>query len=180
MASRRDAACAAAELVLAAEALGHATPGLLATVGRLLALPGAPNVVPGAANASIDVRHADDDARRSAVDELRAAAAEIAARRRLRVEWQPRLDKSAVAVDPQLTAQLEASVADLGLDVHRMPSGAGHDGVALAELTGIAMLFVRCPGGLSHHPDESVADADVAVALDVIDGFLRRLAASPA
>jgi allantoate deiminase len=177
---RRDAACAAAELVLAAEATAHATGGLLATVGRLLALPGAPNVVPGAAIASIDVRHADDAVRRQAVDELRAEAEAIAARRRLRVEWQPRLDNPAVDVDPLLTAQLEASVAGLGHDVHRMPSGAGHDGVALAELTGIAMLFVRCAGGLSHHPDESVAEADVAVALDVLDGFLRRLAVSAA
>ena len=64
--------------------------------------------------------------------------------------------------------------------MHRLASGAGHDGVALAPLTGIAMLFVRCAGGLSHHPDESVDEADVAVALDVLDGFLRRLAARAA
>ena len=177
---RRDAACAAAELVLAAEATARATPGLVATVGRLNALPGAPNVVPGAANASIDVRHADDATRRLAVDELRATAEAIAARRDVGIEWERRLETPAVDTDPQLTVQLEASVAELGLDLHRMPSGAGHDGVALAELTGIAMLFVRCAGGLSHHPDESVAEADVAVALDVLDGFLRRLAARSA
>ena len=58
----------------------------------------------------------------------------------------------------------------------RLASGAGHDAVALSELTGVAMLFVRCAGGVSHHPAESVDVADVAVALDVLDGFLRRLA----
>ena len=58
----------------------------------------------------------------------------------------------------------------------RLPSGAGHDAVALSELTGVAMLFVRCAGGVSHHPDEAVDAADAAVALDVLDGFLRRLA----
>ena len=58
----------------------------------------------------------------------------------------------------------------------RLASGAGHDAVALSALTGVAMLFVRCAGGVSHHPDESVDEADVAVALDVLHGFVRRLA----
>jgi allantoate deiminase len=58
-----------------------------------------------------------------------------------------------------------------------LASGAGHDGVALSALTGIAMLFVRCAGGISHHPDESVQEADVAVALDVLHAFVRGLAA---
>ncbi len=176
MDARRDAACAAAELVLAVEAAGRDTPGLLATVGRLAALPGAPNVVPGGAVASIDVRHSDDAVRLRAVQRLRAEAVAIAQRRDLGLDWEQRLDNPAVDVDPGLTDLLVASVADLGLDAHRLASGAGHDGVALAPLTGIAMLFVRCAGGLSHHPDESVDEADVAVALDVADGFLRRLA----
>jgi allantoate deiminase len=174
---RRDAVCAAAEFVLAVEAAARATPGLLATVGRLTALPGAPNVIPGAAVASVDVRHADDAVRRRAVDGLHEAARGLARRRRLELEWRPRLDDPTVAVDPRLTDHLAAAVADAGIDVHRLASGAGHDGVALAALTGIAMLFVRCAGGLSHHPDESVAEADVSVALDVLDGFIRRLAA---
>ena len=69
-----------------------------------------------------------------------------------------------------------ARVADQGLPVLRLASGAGHDAVALGALTGVAMLFVRCAGGLSHHPDESVDEADVAVALDVLHGFVVRLA----
>ena len=58
----------------------------------------------------------------------------------------------------------------------RLASGAGHDGVALSGLTGVAMLFVRCAGGVSHHPDEAVDEADVAVALDVLHEFVQRLA----
>jgi allantoate deiminase len=82
----------------------------------------------------------------------------------------------AVAADPALTARLAAAVAEHGLPVVTLPSGAGHDAVALAELTGVAMLFVRCAGGVSHHPDESVDEADVAVALDVLHTFVRGLA----
>ena len=81
-----------------------------------------------------------------------------------------------MAMDPGLSGALAAAVAAAGVPVVRLPSGAGHDAVALSELTGVAMLFVRCAGGVSHHPAESVDVADVAVALDVLDGFLRRLA----
>ncbi len=173
---RRDAACALAELVLAVEAAGRAEPGLVATVGRLSAQPGAPNVIPGAALASLDVRHADDAVRAAAVDGLRARAEAIAGARGLGVAWEGRLDTPGVAMDPALSERLAGAVAALGLPDVRLPSGAGHDAVALSALTGTAMLFVRCAGGVSHHPDESVAPADVAVALDVLDGFVRGLA----
>ncbi|HMJ32973.1 MAG TPA: allantoate amidohydrolase [Baekduia sp.] len=177
MASRHDAACAVAEFVLAVEAAGRQTEGLVATVGRLSALPGAPNVVPGGAVASLDVRHAEDAVRDGAVARLRAEARDIAAGRGLRLDWSPRLDSAAVAVDPELTARLARVVSARGLPDVRLASGAGHDGVALSELCPIAMLFVRCAGGLSHHPDESVAVADVAVALDVLRDFVVGLAA---
>jgi allantoate deiminase len=172
---RRDAACALAGFVLAVEAAANAEAGLVATVGRLSALPGAPNVIPGAAVASLDVRHADDAVREQAVRQLRERAAAIAAGRALELEWEERMATPAVAMDPGLTALLAAAVAAGGAPDVRLPSGAGHDAVALSELTATAMLFVRCAGGVSHHPDESVDPADVAVALDVLDGFLRRL-----
>jgi len=176
MEGRHDAACAAAEWVLAVEAVGRREPGLVATVGRLEAVPGAPNVVPGAAVASLDVRHADDAVRSGAVAALRSEAERIGLARGVEVAWQQRLDAPAVAVDPTLADHLAAAVADRGLPVLRLASGAGHDAVALAALTGVAMLFVRCARGLSHHPEESVDEADVAVALDVLNGFVVRLA----
>ena len=173
---RADAACALAELVLAVEAAARAQPGLVATVGRLAVAPGAPNVIPGSAEASLDVRHAQDRVREAAVAALRERAEEIGARRGVALGWEERLSTPAVAMDARLGELLAAAVADRGQPDVRLPSGAGHDAVALSELTPAAMLFVRCAGGVSHQPDESVDAADVAVALDVLDGFLRRLA----
>jgi allantoate deiminase len=173
---RHDAACAAAEWTLAVEAAGRAAPGLVATVGRLEALPGAPNVVPGAALASLDVRHADDAVRDAAVAGLRAEAEWIGAARGVEVAWREVMRAPAVAADPALTEALATAVRAIGRPVVSLPSGAGHDAVALSELTGWAMLFVRCAGGISHHPDESVDEADVAVALEVLHAFVRGLA----
>ena len=176
MDARHDAACAAAEWVLAVEATARREPGLVATVGRLQARPGAPNVVPGAAVASLDVRHADDAVRDAAVAALRAEAQRIGAARGVEVAWRELMSAPAVAMDAALGGLLAEAVADAGLPVIHLASGAGHDAVALSALTGVAMLFVRCAGGVSHHPDESVDEADVAVALDVLHGFVRRLA----
>jgi allantoate deiminase len=176
MDARHDAACAAAEWVLAVEAAARTEPGLVATVGRLEARPGAPNVVPGAAVASLDVRHADDAVREAAASQLRAEARRIGAARGVGVAWREVMSAPAVVADGALAAALSAAVAACGLPVVTLASGAGHDGVALSELTGVAMLFVRCAGGISHHPDESVAEADVGVALDVLHAFVRGLA----
>ena len=172
---RRDAACALAGFVLAVEAAANAEAGLVATVGRLSALPGAPNVIPGAAVASLDVRHADDAVREQAVRQLRERAAAIAAGRALELEWEERMATPAVAMDPGLTALLAAAVAAGGAPDVRLPSGAGHDAVALSELTATAMLFVRCAGGVSHNPAEAVSVEDVAVAIDVTSRLLDRL-----
>jgi allantoate deiminase len=173
MAARRDAACAMAELVLAVESTGRATPGLVATVGQLELTPGAPNVVPGDAVASLDVRHADDEVRARSVAALRRRAEEIAATRGLAVTWSALLDTAAVRMDAALSDALAAAA---GPGAPRLSSGAGHDAVALSAAMPVAMLFVRCAGGVSHHPDESVEVADVAVALDVLDRFVRGLA----
>ena len=173
---RRDAGRALAEFVLAVEAAGRDTPGLVATVGQPGAEPGAPNVIPGRAVASLDVRHGDDAARRAAIVALAERAAEIAARRGAGLAWEEQMATPAVAMDPGLTELLAEAVAARGLPNVRLQSGAGHDAVALSELTGTAMLFVRCAGGVSHHPDESVDAADVEIAIDVLDRFLRRLA----
>jgi len=172
MDSRRDAVTGAAEWTLAVEATGRATPGLVATVGRLEVDPGAPNVVAGAVSATLDVRHGDDAVREHAVAALRRSAAAIADARGLHLQWTTRLENPAVRVDERLTGMLADAVAAAGHPVVRLTSGAGHDAVALADLTGVALLFVRCAGGLSHHPDESVERDDVGAAIDVLERFL--------
>jgi allantoate deiminase len=176
MALRRDALAAAAELVSAAEARAGATDGLVATVGELAVEPGASNVIPGRATLSLDVRHLDDGERAAAVADLRERAAAIAAARGVEAAWSEVQATGAVACAPALMAELEAAVADAGVRVARLPSGAGHDAAVMARLCDVAMLFVRCAGGVSHNPAESVTVDDVAVAIDVTSRLLDRLA----
>ena len=180
MDARRDALCAAAEWVLAAEALARDRPGLVATVGRLEVDPGARNVIPGEARLSLDVRHGSDAVRREAIADLRGEAQRVAAARAVQLAWEAHGETAAVPTEPQLSERLADAVAAAGRPVERLPSGAGHDGVAMAAIAPIAMLFVRCAGGISHHPAESVSEADVAVALDVLERFARALACGAA
>lgn len=173
---RRDALCAAAEVVLAAEAVARATPGLVATVGQLAARPGAGNVIPGAATLSLDVRHQDDRRRRAALAELRARAQAAAAARGVELMWEVQQDRPAVPMAPALRAGLARAIAAAGYTPLELPSGAGHDAAVLAELTSAGMLFVRCAGGISHNPAEAVAQADVAAAIAALGHFIEGLA----
>jgi allantoate deiminase len=173
---RRDALVGAAAFVLAVERLARATPDLVATVGQLSVQPGASNVIPGVVTLSLDVRHPQDDARKDACRELRSAAERIADARGLALEWEPLGSSRSVECSPRLAGLLERAALRRGLEPFRLASGAGHDGVMLSRLTGIAMLFVRCAGGISHNPAESVAQADVAVAIAVLEDALALLA----
>ena len=162
MALRRDALACAAEWILAVQRRGRETQGMVATVGRCEVEPGAGNVVPGRATLSLDVRHKDDAVRAAAVADLTQAAHEIGARGGLSVGEVPLLD---VASTP-LEVGLLARVMELeGFQPSRVTSGAGHDAMIMAQSMPAAMLFVRSPGGVSHHPDESVLLGDVEAAL---------------
>jgi allantoate deiminase len=172
---RRDPLPAAAEIVLAAENLARQTPGLLATVGTIEVTPGASNVIPGQARFSIDIRHPEDEIRTDAVSALERQVREVAASRSLTVEWRIARDHPAVMCHAALTTRLAEAVAAAGLPLERLPSGAGHDAVVMSEVVPVGMLFVRCAGGISHHPAESVATDDVAAAIDVLDRFLDTL-----
>ena len=174
---RHDALAGAAELVLFAEAYATARPPLVATVGTVNVPSGAANVIPGTAVLSLDVRHPDDNACARALTQLVAQARRIARRRGLALVWQPTMRHAATRCSPALTAALERSVQAVQGKSLSLVSGAGHDGVVLAALTPIAMLFVRCRAGLSHHPDEYASPKDLATALRVIVDFLQRLAA---
>jgi len=160
---RHDALTGAAEWIGVVEREG-------ATVGWIAVEPGATNVIPGIARAGLDVRQAGDDERKRKSESILNAAAEIAARRGLVVEWQQKLDQPAVALQ---TEGLERAVAAAGFPVHRMVSGAGHDAMIVACRVPASLLFLRSPGGVSHHPDETVLEEDVAAALRVGEEFLR-------
>ena len=174
---RRDALTGAAEFILFAETLARGCEPLVATVGTVAVAPGAPNVIPGEVTLSLDVRHPRDDSRDAAVTLLVDVAKKIARQRKLTVTWQPTQDNGAVACSPALTARLEKSVRAVQRRSLSLVSGAGHDAVVMSSLTPVAMLFVRCREGLSHHPDEFASPADLDVALRVVVDFLARLAA---
>jgi allantoate deiminase len=173
---RRDALAAGAEFVLAVEREARSHPDLVATVGQLTVSPGAVNVVPGQAVLSLDVRHPDDAVRIETTRNLLAQAHAVASRRSLDVAAELLIESRSVRCAPRLTALLARSVEDLGHPAVQLASGAGHDAVAMSDLTDVAMLFVRCKGGVSHNPAESVATADVAVAIDVLARFFELLA----
>ncbi|HEV2035214.1 MAG TPA: allantoate amidohydrolase [Candidatus Dormibacteraeota bacterium] len=173
---RQDALAAAAEFVLGVEAEARATDGLVATVGQLAVSPGAVNVVPGEVVLSLDVRHANNAIHGEHLRRLLQGSEDIAKRRGLSVESQPIDNEDSVACSPQLTSVLARAVQELGHPAIQLASGAGHDAVVMSGLTDVAMLFVRCKGGISHNPAESVTVDDVAVAIDVLGKFLELLA----
>jgi allantoate deiminase len=172
MNGRRDALAAASEFVLATEAEGRAQPGLVATVGQMDVRPGAANVIPDDVDLSLDVRHAEDGVRLQSCGRLLERAQDIAVQRNVAVKVLPMTEHAAVRCSSELFASLEAAITQSGHEAISLTSGAGHDGVVMASLTEIAMLFVRCKGGVSHSPAEAVAVEDVAVALDVTSRFL--------
>jgi allantoate deiminase len=172
MALRRDALCAAAEFVTAVEAVARAYEGVVATVGELEVHGGASNVIPGRVVLSLDVRHAGDSVRDSVVAQLSNRADAIAGARAVVVEWDVLQETRAVDCSSGLTELVTEAVAASGRPVVRLPSGAGHDAVMLSTIAPIAMLFVRCAGGVSHNPAESVTTEDVAAAIDVTTKFL--------
>jgi allantoate deiminase len=174
---RHDALAAAAEWIAQVESLAMATDGLVATVGKVSVEPNATNVVPGVVTVSLDIRHAHDGSRLSAVKKLIDSANAIAERRGLALQWTGQLDQPAVPMDERLTSFLADAIEAAGMPVKHMPSGAGHDAMVMAARVPTAMLFLRSPGGFSHHPAETVLEEDVEAALHVGSKFLERLAA---
>jgi allantoate deiminase len=166
---RHDALAAAAEFVLAAEQIARGEPGLVATVGRISVPGGAVNVIPGRVDATLDVRHADDAVRSRAIQALRMIGEALRRRRGVRVGW------TTTAEHGSTPLTLAPALVEVLPDAPLLPSGAGHDAAILASVTDAAMLFVRCAGGISHHPDEAVTEDDVAVAIEAAREFVRRL-----
>ncbi len=172
---RRDALAAAAEWIVFVETLASRTDGLVATVGKIAVSPNAVNVIPGTASVSLDVRHARDAVRTDAVEQALGKAQSIADRRKLTVTSKRQMSEPAVPMDERLTACLSDAMHAAGLPPRALASGAGHDAMVMAMRMPTAMLFLRSPGGISHHPAESVREQDVQAALLVGRHFLERL-----
>jgi allantoate deiminase len=173
---RRDALTGAAEMVLAVETIAREDASdLVATVGKMEVLPGAANVIPGEVRFTIDIRSGDADRRNQAADAILETLANIAERRGLDFAADLIHDLPASPCDPRLMDLMDAACVDAGQPVRRLVSGAGHDAMVMAALCPTAMLFIRCGGGISHNPAETVTPEDADVALRVMLGFINRL-----
>ena len=176
MSLRKDALCGAAEFVLAVEALARKQEGLVATVGQIDVQRAASNVIPGHVVLSLDIRHQDDAIREQARQALYEQARQIEGQRQLVLDWQLTQENRTIACSPRMIHLLEQAIEETGNPVLTLASGAGHDGVVMSKLTDVAMLFVRCAGGISHNPAEAVLEDDVAVAITVLERFITDLA----
>ncbi|WP_428242678.1 allantoate amidohydrolase [Gynuella sp.] len=170
---RQDALMGAAELMQAIESIACDT-GIVATVGKITAAPGAVNVIPGRVEFSLDIRSENDQLRDQALADIKGAAHVLCQRRGLEVTWTQIHSAAAVKCDPQMTDLLADAIGEAA---HRLPSGAGHDAMVMAQICPMAMLFMRCEKGISHHPAEAITEPDLAEALMAMHRFLQHLVA---
>ena len=173
---RRDALAGAAECIVEIEEFCRTDEdGLVGTVGYIHAMPGATNVIPGQVAFTIDIRAPTDGHRKLAVADIVRRIENIAKRRKLTLQLDVTHENRTVPCAPWLKSQVAAAVAAEGFRVFELPSGAGHDGMAMIDIADVGMVFVRCKGGISHHPDEHVdvadADAGARVLLRLIENF---------
>jgi allantoate deiminase len=185
MALRRDALTGAAECIVTIEELCRTDEGgLVGTVGYIHANPGATNVIPGEVSFTIDLRAPTDTHRKKAVADIVRQIEAIARRRKLALQIDVTHENRTVPCAPWLRSQVAEAIAAEGYRAFELPSGAGHDGMAMIDIADVGMLFVRCRGGISHHPDEHVgladADAGARVLLRLIENFRTRDAVPPA
>jgi allantoate deiminase len=172
MGLRRDALTAAADCVLEIERICSRTRGLVGTVGKLETFPGAVNVVPGKVKFTIDIRSPHDSVREEAAMEAFSAIAKIGERRNVKVSATRTHEGRTAPCASWLMEQMAEAVEAEGLTVRELPSGAGHDGMAMIELTDIAMLFIRCTRGISHNPAEAITLEDAAIGSRVFLRFI--------
>jgi allantoate deiminase len=176
MAMRRDALAGACECIVAIEEFCRSDRGdLVGTVGYINAMPGATNVIPGLVSFTMDIRTSKDSYRKLAITDMVREIESIAKQRKLDLQINITHENRTVPCAPWLQKQIAAAIKAEGHRVFELPSGAGHDGMAMIDIADVAMLFVRCRGGISHNPAEHVetadADAGARVLLRVIENF---------
>jgi allantoate deiminase len=170
---RRDALAGSAEVILLAERLARDTKGeVVATVGLIKIPSAAANVVPGNVALIVDIRSGSDDARHRFVDAFKSEIRAIASKRELGLTITQTRDVPTTPCDPALQEGIAAAIRSFGGEPLRLASGAGHDGTALAKLCPIAMMFVRCRGGISHNPAEYASPADMGLAVAALIRFI--------
>ncbi|SHG23652.1 allantoate deiminase [Kaistia soli DSM 19436] len=164
---RADSLVAASECILAVERIAKQFQ-CIATVGQIRCHPNATNVIAGSVTFSLDLRSIEDGRKSAAAEDMFRAFGIIAASRGVLVETEITSDTNSTLCDPRLTGIIRKALDETGCPVIEMPSGAGHDGLNVAHIAPIAMIFVRCARGLSHHPDESITIDDLAMGIEAV------------
>ena len=178
MTARKDALAAAAECVLAVETRCAAEPGLVGTVGRIEAGPGAINVIPGRVLFTVDIRAPEDSQRAEACADVLRQFQTMAAQRRVTLTARKIYDMAATPCAPWLMEQIDGAIAAEGVTPFHLPSGAGHDGMAMIAIADIGMIFLRCKGGISHNPAEAITEGDAETGARVLLRFIENFRAS--
>ncbi len=173
---RRDALCCASEFILAVEqwALENKTQAV-ATVGKLHISHAASNTIPGEVSCTLDLRSNDPAMLSTAYAALQSNCKTVSTRRGIVFEWNLVQETAPVACDAGLNDLLAQSIRQAGHEPLELVSGAGHDGVPVSQVSPVAMLFVRCFEGISHHPLENVELKDLAAAVEVSANFIHQL-----
>ena len=172
MQRRKDPLAGSAAMILAVEDVARRTPQVVATVGVIESSPGAINVIPAKVRFSVDLRAPTDQVREQAKSKVEGRLREIAKERELTISFTPLDEAKATPCDPGLMRELSDALARQGHRVFTLPSGAGHDAMAMARLCPVAMLFIRCKGGVSHNPAEAITVEDAQAAIEVMLDFL--------
>ncbi|MGQ8366732.1 allantoate amidohydrolase [Glaciecola sp. 1036] len=174
---RQDALCATSEMILMVEKLAK-EGGVVATVGKVLNKPNGVNVISGQTVFTLDIRSENDEQRDNVLADIQQHVSEIANKRDVNISQRETHNADAVSCDLDLQQVLSTAISKTGYRPLHLASGAGHDAMEMAKLCPMAMLFMRCHKGISHHPDESVLEVDVKVALEVLNNTLVALSKS--
>jgi ureidoglycolate amidohydrolase len=178
MPDRKDAFCAAAEIVLAVERSARGTGAIdtCGTVGTCQIHPGAVNSIPSLVQLQVDIRDTDEQRRDGVLQKVKEACAEVAARRGVSVHVELVNADAPAESSPRVIDAIEQSANELDLRSMRMVSRAYHDSLFMSRIAPMAMIFIPCRGGISHRPDEYASPEDIATGTRVLALTLAKLA----
>src|SRR5271155_3961939 len=170
MHDRKDAFCAAAEIVLAIEerALATGSVDTCATVGKCHVYPGAVNSIPSRVEMEADIRDTDEQRRDQVLREIEQACAQVAAKRKVQVTVTPINADAPATCSPHIIEAMAQGAAENDLSSRKMVSRAYHDSLFMARIAPVGMIFIPCRGGVSHRPDEYSAPQEIANGVKVL------------
>ena len=169
---RNDALVSACECVLMVEEIARKHPKTVGTVGQITVTAGASNVIPGETVFTIDLRAADNEIRHKVEHELISEMQRLCQKRQTKISLKKVHEAPSVTCSPRIINQLQNAFTKSKHKPYCLPSGAGHDAAAMADLTDVGMIFIRCKEGVSHNPAESVSEPDIQAGLDILLEFL--------